>query len=114
MPKTKSYYDKVYDITRLIPRGQVASYGQIADYIDGCTPRMVGYALFALRGETDVPWQRVVNASGGISPRPGSDRQRARLETEGILFSAVGKIDLKRFGWPGPEPSWLAKNGLLP
>lgn len=109
-----SYHDAVHEIVRLIPRGRVATYGQIADLVDGCTARMVGYALFALPAGTDVPWQRVVNATGGISPRPGSDRQRDLLEEEGIVFSAAGKIDLKRYRWPGPSPRWLAKKGLLP
>lgn len=108
-----TYYDKVYEITRLIPRGRVATYGQIADHIDGCTPRMVGYALFALPAGSRVPWQRVINAAGGISPRPGSGRQREALEAEGVEFSAAGKIDLKRYRWPGPSARWLARKGLL-
>lgn len=112
--KKGTYYERVYDLVRLIPRGQVATYGQIADYIDGCTPRMVGYALFALAADSDVPWQRVVNAAGGISPRPGSGRQRERLVAEGVVFSAAGRIDLRRYGWPGPPPDWLAARGLLP
>ncbi len=110
----KTYYDAVYDVVRQIPKGRVASYGQVADFIDGCTPRMVGYALFALPAHTRVPWQRVINAQGAISPRPGSDRQRQALEQEGVVFSAAGRIEWKTYRWKGPKTQWLAKRGLLP
>lgn len=109
-------YEKVYAMVRLIPRGEVATYGQIADYISGVTPRMVGYALFALEEWTDVPWQRVINARGEISPRAGetgSGWQHVLLEGEGIRFNAGGRIDLARYRWPGPDPAWLAERDLL-
>ena len=48
---------------------------------------------------TQLPWHRVVNAAGRISERPGADRQRRRLEKEGVEFSASGRIDLGRFRW---------------
>lgn len=111
-----TYYDKVYALVRLVPRGRVATYGQIADYIAGCTPRMVGYALFNLPARTAVPWQRVINARGGVSPRPGttgSGHQRELLEAEGIVFDATGRTDLNRYRWPGPGPDWLAARGVL-
>lgn len=114
--KAKTYYEKVYALVRLVPRGRVATYGQIADYIEGCTPRMVGYALFNLPAGSDVPWQRVINARGGVSPRPGatgSGHQRDLLEAEGIIFDAVGLTDLNRHRWRGPHPDWLAARGLL-
>ena len=47
----------------------------------------------------DVPWQRVINSKGEISPRPGAEEQRRLLEEEGIQFNERGKIDLKIFGW---------------
>lgn len=109
-----SYYHKVHELVRLIPRGRAANYGQIADYIDGCTPRMVGYALSALPADTDVPWHRVVNAAGGVSPRPGSERQREILEAEGFVLDGMGRIDWSRHRWPGPPARWLAKHGMLP
>ena len=58
---------------------------------------MVGYAMASLT-EEDVPWQRIVNAQGGISPRAGGDGaliQRKLLEAEGVVFEANGRIDLK-------------------
>lgn len=109
-------YEKVYALVRLIPSGEVATYGQIADYISGVTPRMVGYALFALEDDTDVPWQRVINARGEISPRAGetgSGRQRSLLEEEGVRFNAGGRIDLAGARWSGPDPAWLAERDLL-
>ncbi len=60
---------------------------------------MVGYAMAAL-SEEDVPWQRIVNAQGGISPRADGDGaliQRKLLEAEGVVFEANGRIDLKRY-----------------
>ena len=92
-------YQQIYAIVRRIPPGKVANYGQIALYVDRCTPRMVGYAMAGLM-EDDVPWHRVVNAQGGISPRAGGDGaliQRRLLEAEGVEFSANGRIDMKKY-----------------
>jgi methylated-DNA-protein-cysteine methyltransferase-like protein len=89
-------------VVRKIPRGQVATYGQIAKIVDRCTPRMVGYAMAALRGRTDVPWQRVINSKGEISIRSRGDgalRQRKLLEKEGIRFDQRGRVEFKKFRW---------------
>ena len=99
-------YERIYLVIRHVPAGQVATSGQIAGLVDGCTARMVGYALAALGPNTDVPWQRVINSQGKISPRSGgigSALQRQILEAEGIAFDARGKVDLRKFGWPGFE-----------
>ena len=61
-------YDRVLEVVRQIPRGQVATYGQIAMIVGNCTPRMVGYCMASLDPDSDVPWQRVINAQGRISP----------------------------------------------
>jgi methylated-DNA-protein-cysteine methyltransferase-like protein len=64
--------------------------------------RQVGWALSALAGDDDVPWHRVVNAKGEISPRgvrEFGDLQRALLEAEGVDFDARGRIDLARHAW---------------
>ena len=92
-------YQQIYDVVRRVPKGKVATYGQIALYVDRCTPRMVGYAMAALM-EDDVPWQRIVNAQGGISPRADGDGaliQRRLLEAEGVKFNKNGRIDLKKY-----------------
>jgi len=96
----------VYRVVCRIPAGQVATYGQVAA-LSGMpgAARQVGWALSALREEDDVPWHRVVNARGEISPRGGRetvDLQRALLESEGIAFSTRGRIDLACHAWvPG-------------
>ena len=98
-----SAYARIYAVVRRIPRGRVSSYGEVARLagLPG-RARQVGYALHALAEGESVPWQRVVNAQGGISLRPdaGLDSlQRHMLEAEGIAFDAGGRVDLKRFGW---------------
>ena len=96
-------YERIWQTVRLIPEGSVATYGQIAELagLPGHA-RQVGYALHSLPEGSDVPWQRVINAKGQVSPRaePGwEDFQKILLLDEGIVFDAGGRIDLRRFGW---------------
>jgi len=105
---------RILSIVRLIPRGQVASYGQIAGCIPGATPRLVGYALHGSGAREDVPWQRVINSKGAISPHAGSAEQRRLLEEEGVIFTAADRIDMTRFGWRGPDPMTLIDCGIEP
>lgn len=114
-----SIYEKMLLVVREIPRGRVATYGQVAWIAGAASPRMAGYALGGLAADTEVPWQRVVNGRGGISPRGDSlatDRQRRLLAEEGVQFGADGRIDLDQYGWGGPDPEWLEAHGfsLLP
>jgi methylated-DNA-protein-cysteine methyltransferase-like protein len=84
-----------------VPRGRVATYGQIAALAGIPNPRQVGYALHALRGD-DVPWHRVINGRGEVSERsqPGcGDEQRLLLEAEGIRFDENRRVSLDRYGW---------------
>jgi methylated-DNA-protein-cysteine methyltransferase-like protein len=95
--------ERIYAVVRRIPRGRVATYGQVAA-LAGLPrhARQVGYALQALSDGDSVPWQRVVNARGVISPRchPYAVlQQREILESEGIDFDASGRVPLKRFLW---------------
>ena len=62
-------YGRIYAVVHHIPPGQVATYGQIARMVGRCTARAVGYAMAALPCDTDVPWHRVINSQGKISPR---------------------------------------------
>ena len=99
----ESAYSLIYVAVRQIPHGRVATYGQIAS-LAGLSgrARQVGYALHSLAEGNDVPWHRVINARGEVSPRstPGWDGlQRHRLEEEGIDFSLRGRIDLERYRW---------------
>ena len=110
-------YARVYAVVRQIPPGKVATYGQIAGIVGNCTARMVGYAMSALPSSSDVPWQRVVNAQGKISPR-GVDLstlyQRELLEEEGIVFSKAGAVNLRQVRWDGPDFDWLVEHGFDP
>lgn len=104
MSKRITYRDMVFEIVRQIPAGQVTTYGQISKMIPGCTARMVGYALASLPNQSDVPWQRVINSKGKISPHGagyGSAMQRLLLEEEGIVFDLDNRINLEIFGWQG-------------
>lgn len=96
-------YELIWKTVRKIPVGKVATYGQIAELagLEGHA-RQVGYALHNLPDGSDVPWQRVVNAKGEISPRSAGDShelQRMLLEAEGVEFDLSGRIDLKRWRW---------------
>lgn len=105
-PQPASLHERIYAVVRRIPAGKVATYGQVARIAGGCSALMVGYALASLAPAKDVPWQRVINARGHISPHGagfGSAMQRALLEDEGIAFDATGKVDFERFGWQPDE-----------
>ncbi|HEX6106578.1 MAG TPA: methylated-DNA--[protein]-cysteine S-methyltransferase [Gemmatimonadales bacterium] len=96
-------HQRIHAVVRKIPRGRVATYGQIAALagIPGHA-RQVGYALHALPSDSTVPWHRVINARGEVSRRkvPGSElSQRMLLEREGIRFDARGRVDLRKAGW---------------
>jgi methylated-DNA-protein-cysteine methyltransferase-like protein len=96
-------YTDIYKIVRRVPRGRVATYGQVAELagIPG-QARQVGYALHALPNGTTVPWHRVLNARGTLSLRRdsgGEITQRIRLEQEGVRFDAGGRIPLERLRW---------------
>jgi methylated-DNA-protein-cysteine methyltransferase-like protein len=97
-------YEQIYAVVSLIPKGRVATYGQIAE-LAGIKrgARQVGYALAALGAAQRVPWHRVVNAKGEISRRAdpaGHEKlQRGLLEDEGIVFDARQRISLARYRW---------------
>lgn len=97
-------YQRFYDVVRRVPPGKVVTYGQVAAEAGlAGRARQVGYALAALPEGSDVPWQRVINARGEVSPR-SSGRwagriQRAMLEDEGVVFDDAGRVDLERYRW---------------
>lgn len=100
--KPPSTYERIWSVVRRIPRGRVATYGQVAALAGFASqPRLAGYALHALPEGSTVPWHRVVNARGRIS-LPTTDGQyelqRAMLEAEGIRFAGE-RIDLARQGF---------------
>jgi methylated-DNA-protein-cysteine methyltransferase-like protein len=97
-------HDDIYRVVAAIPRGRVATYGQVAR-LAGIPrrARSVGYALSALDSSSPLPWHRVVNAEGKISARGGNhgaeDTQRIRLEREGISFDVQGRLNLAEVQW---------------
>jgi methylated-DNA-protein-cysteine methyltransferase related protein len=99
-------YKRIYAAVKKIPRGKVATYGQIAALADmPRAARQVGYALSATPENAKIPWHRVVNSEGRISMRlkhwqSGSDDlQKILLEAEGVEFDKAERIDLVRFRW---------------
>ena len=99
--KTTPLYAAIYSVARQIPFGRVTTYGKIAQQV-GCNARTVGFALAALPENSDVPWQRIINAQGKVSlrsDREGNLLQQILLEKEGIYFQHSGKIDLDKFLW---------------
>lgn len=100
--KTKNTFQQIYEIVCMIPRGKVATYGQIAMLLGN--PRMsrvVGYALHVNPDHDNIPCYRVVNKQGEVSSAfafGGSNRQRELLENEGIEFIGE-KVDMEKFLW---------------
>jgi len=100
-------YDSIYSVVRRVPAGKVATYGQISRIVGRCSAQMVGFALAALANQHDdlgVPWQRVINAKGKVSPHGfgmGTAIQRTLLEEEGVVFDLEGVVDFEKYGWDG-------------
>ena len=99
MPNTFS--ERVIASIRSIPRGRVATYGQIAHHAGNPrAARQVSYILHSSSRKEKLPWHRVVNSKGGISLKKGYgyERQKQMLIDEGIIFDNEDRIDLKRYG----------------
>ena len=109
-----AFFQQVWDLVRLVPRGRVVTYGKIALWLGRPrSARVVGDAMFHVPSDK-IPWHRVINAQGRISEgghiyRPAFQRQR--LAEEGIIFDKRECIDLTRFGWV--LPSDLMADGLV-
>jgi methylated-DNA-protein-cysteine methyltransferase-like protein len=103
MATSSDTYRRIYAVVRRVPRGRVATYGQIAALARlPRHARLVGYALNVLPAGSDVPWHRIVNAKGRVSPRANAlgheDLQAQLLRREGVRMSD-GAIPLDRFQW---------------
>lgn len=107
-------YEQIYQVVQQIPYGKVATYGQIAE-LAGLVgrARQVGYALYRLAPNSDIPWHRVINAQGKVSRSPvrnGMDElQREWLEREGVVFNQEEQIDFKKYLW---RPVFQADSSL--
>jgi len=103
----KAFIHSVAETVSLVPLGKVATYGQIARLIGYPShARHVGKALALLPNSSSVPWHRIVNAKGEVSPRSqwganaGNEfAQRIMLEEEGIEFSPQGRIYMTQYLW---------------
>ena len=100
------YRERVFRIVRMIPRGHVMTYGQIAEILgEGYTPRTVGFVMHSSNDKT--PWHRVINAQGGCSTRGlvlPHDKQQRLLEAEGVSFNERGRCELQEYLWIPEEP----------
>ncbi|UCE67020.1 MAG: MGMT family protein [Candidatus Zixiibacteriota bacterium] len=99
---TDSFGQKVKKLIRSIPRGKVATYGQIAAY--GGNPlaaRQVVRILHTSSNKERLPWHRVINRKGQIALKPGQgyEMQKQLLQKEGVTFNDSDTIDLKKFLW---------------
>ncbi len=104
---------RIYEVVRAVPAGRVSTYGDIALIVGGgVNAWMVGQALNQIpkQDSDEIPWQRIVNAEGGIST--SGLLQRKLLEDEGIAFDDRSKINLRRFRWHGPSTAWAAEHGF--
>jgi methylated-DNA-protein-cysteine methyltransferase-like protein len=110
-----SSYQRIYRVVAKIPRGRVATYGQVAELADlPRAARQVGYALAALHDQK-LPWHRVLNAAGEVSARSEPQfegLQRAMLEREGVKFDARGRVSLAHYRWLADTDPEAAANGV--
>lgn len=94
--------EQIYAIVRQVPRGKVTTYGQVSRIVGRCSAQFVGFAMAGVPEGSGVPWQRVINSKGKISPHGlgfGSEIQRQLLIEEGVEFDAEDRVDFDRFGW---------------
>lgn len=95
-------FEKIYDVVQTIPKGRVATYGQVALLAGNPRwARVVGYALHVNPRPGEIPCHRVVNREGRVADAfafGGGETQRALLEKEGVIFESDGRIDLKKYG----------------
>lgn len=101
----QSAFEKIYEVVKQIPYGQVATYGQIAAIAGNKRwARVVGYALHANPNPDEIPCYRVINKEGRVSDAfafGGGNRQVALLKAEGVEF-IDGHVDMKRYQWERP------------
>ena len=106
--RSVSWHERVHAVVRLVPAGHVTTYGDVGSVLGSPRyARQVGWALSALRDtQSDVPWQRVINAQGAVSHRGEFGRaqeQIERLEAEGVTFGADGRCALADVRWTYPR-----------
>lgn len=102
-PENQNFFQRVYDVARLIPYGKVTSYGAIAKYLGAArSARMVGWAMNGAGGMEDVPAHRVVNKQGLLTGKhhfDGTNLMQQLLENEGIIIVDNQIMDLESHFW---------------
>jgi methylated-DNA-protein-cysteine methyltransferase-like protein len=99
---TESFHRRIILAIKMVPKGKVATYGQIATIAGNPQgARQVAWVLNSSTSKEGLPWHRIINKQGRISLQPGAgfETQKQLLEKEGIIFSLNSTIDLKRFLW---------------
>lgn len=100
---TLSFFDKVYEVVRLIPPGKVTSYGAIARYLGSTgSSRIVGWAMNASHGDMSIPAHRVVNRNGLLTGKhhfEGTNLMEQLLESEGVVVECHGVKNFKAHFW---------------
>ena len=103
MAKDLGFFEKVYQVTKLIPYGRVTSYGAIANYLGSPkSARMVGWAMNATHNNPEVPAHRVVNRKGLLTGKhhfEGTNLMQQLLESEGIVIKENQIQDFEKLFW---------------
>jgi methylated-DNA-protein-cysteine methyltransferase-like protein len=102
MSENDSFSRRVKELTKRIPKGKVATYGQIAAYAGNPrAARQVVWILHSCSGKEKLPWHRVINSKRRISLKPnyGYEIQKELLRQEGVEFGKNDTVDFKRFLW---------------
>lgn len=99
MKKQSNSFQRIYDVVKKIPIGKVMTYGQVATLANVATPRIVGFALHANDDPEHIPCHRVVFVNGKLTPGyafGGEEKQRAKLQNEGVIFTYKNTVDLEK------------------
>lgn len=103
MSDKDNFFERVYDVVRLIPYGRVTSYGAIAKFLGAArSARMVGWAMNACHGREDVPAHRVVNRVGLLSGKhhfEGTNLMQQLLESEGVKVKENKIVNFEKHLW---------------
>ncbi|WP_339665724.1 MGMT family protein [Maribacter arcticus] len=102
-PENENFFEKVYQVARLIPEGRVTSYGAIAKYLGAArSARMVGWAMNASHNMEDIPAHRVVNKAGLLTGKhhfDGTNLMQQLLEGEGVIIKNLQIVNLEKYFW---------------
>jgi len=102
-PENENFFEKVYQVARLIPEGRVTSYGAIAKYLGAArSARMVGWAMNASHNMDDIPAHRVVNKAGLLTGKhhfDGTHLMQQLLESEGVIIKDLQIVELEKYFW---------------